>query len=65
MMMVGKVIKVSTNPPTMGADCGRCAKLMKIARPRIPNTMDGTAARLEMFTSIRSVTQVCGANSSR
>ena len=65
IMMVGKVIRVSTSPPTMGADCGRPAKLMKIARPRIPNTMEGTAAKLEILTSIISVSRFVGANSSR
>jgi hypothetical protein len=65
MMIVGSVISVSTSPPTSGADCGRPAKLMNIARPRMPNTMDGTAARFEMFTSIRSVKRFFGANSSR
>ena len=40
-------------------------QLMKTAKPRIPNTIDGTAARLEMFTSIKSVIQFLGANSSR
>jgi hypothetical protein len=38
---------------------------MKVARPRIPKTMDGTAARFEIFTSIRSVNRFFGANSSR
>ena len=31
----------------------------------MPNTIDGTAARLEMLTSITSVIQFFGANSSR
>ncbi len=65
MMMVGSVISVSTSPPTIGADRGRPAKLMNAARPRIPNTIDGTAARFEMLTSIRSVSLFFGANSSR
>ncbi|MBP7243068.1 MAG: ABC transporter permease subunit, partial [Amaricoccus sp.] len=34
--------------------------LMKIARPRMPKTIEGTAARLEMFTSIRSVSRFFG-----
>ena len=55
MMMVGRVISVSTSPPTIGEDCGRPAKLMNTARPRIPKTIEGTAARFELFTSIRSV----------
>ena len=65
MMIVGSVISVSTSPPTMGADCGSPAKLMKIARPRMPKTIDGTAARFEMLTSMRSVSRFFGANSSR
>ena len=65
MMMVGRVISVSTSPPTSGADCGRWANWIKTASPRIPNTIDGTAARFEMLTSIRSVQRFCGANSSR
>ena len=65
MMIVGSVISVSTRPPTIGADIGRCMKLMKKARPRMPKTIEGTAARFEMFTSITSVSQFFGANSSR
>ncbi len=65
MMIVGSVIRVSTRPPTMGADDGRWAIWMNTARPRIPNTIDGTAARFEMFTSIRSVKRFWLANSSR
>ena len=65
MLIVGNVIRVMTSAPTIGADWGRPAKLMKMARPRIPNTMEGTAARFEMFTSITSVIQFFGANSSR
>jgi hypothetical protein len=56
MMIVGSVISVSTSPPTIGADCGKCMNWMNTARPKIPNTMEGTAARFEMFTSIKSVT---------
>ena len=62
--MVGSVISVSVRPPTRGADCGRCANWMKTARPRMPNTIDGTA-RLAMFTSMKSVKRFSGANSSR
>jgi len=65
MMMVGSVIKVSTRPPTSGADRGRPKKLMNTASPSKPNTIEGTAARLLMFTSIISVHLFCGANSSR
>ena len=31
----------------------------------MPKTIEGTAARLEMFTSMMSVSQFFGANSSR
>ena len=52
-------------PPTSGADCGKCMNWINTARPRMPKTMEGTAARFEMLTSIRSVKRFCGANSSR
>ncbi len=65
MMIVGSVISVKARPPTMDDDTGSCMKLMKIARARIPNTIEGTAARFEMFTSIASVHLFFGANSSR
>ena len=58
MMMVGSVISVSTRPPTRGAERGRPKKLMKTARPSRPKTIDGTAARLLMLTSMRSVQPV-------
>ena len=60
MMIVGSVISVRTRPPTSGADCGKPANWMNTARPRIPNTMEGTAARFEMFTSIRVGPAVLG-----
>ena len=63
--IVGKVIKVSTRPPTRGADLGIPKKFMNTARPSKPNTMDGTAARLLMFTSMKSVIRFLGAISSR
>ena len=65
MMMVGSVISVSTSPPTNGAERGRPKKLRKTASPRRPKTIEGTAARLLMLTSIRSVQRFLGANSSR
>jgi len=65
MMMTGRVIRLSTSPPTSGAERGRPKKLMNTARPNKPNTMEGTAARLLMLTSIRSVQRFFGANSSR
>ena len=65
MMMVGSVISVSTRPPTSEAERGRPRKLMKTARPSRPKTIDGTAARLLMLTSMRSVSRFFLANSSR
>ena len=50
---------------TTGADRGKPKTLRNTARPSRPNTMDGTAARLLMFTSIRWVQRFLGANSSR
>jgi hypothetical protein len=55
MMMVGRVISVSTRPPTRGVERGTPKKLMKMARPSRPKMIDGTAARLLMLTSIISV----------
>jgi hypothetical protein len=65
MMMVGKVSSVSTSAPTSGADRGRPKNPMNTARPSRPNTMEGTAARLLMFTSMMSVQRLRTANSSR
>src|SRR5690606_5769587 len=65
MMMVGSVIRVSTSPPTTGIERGTSKKLMKMARPKRPKMMEGTAARLLMLTSMRSVQRLRGANSSR
>ena len=55
----------STKPPTRGAERGRSKKLMNTAAPSRPNTIEGTAARLLMLTSISSVQRLRGANSSR
>ncbi len=65
MMMVGRVIKVSTRAPTRGVERGMPKKLMKTASPSRPKTIEGTAARLLMLTSMRSVSRFFGANSSR
>ena len=65
MMIVGSVISESTMPPTSGAERGRPKVWMKTARPSRPKTIEGTAARLLMLTSIRSVMRFFGANSSR
>jgi hypothetical protein len=62
---VGSVIRVSTIPPVRDDDLGIPKKFKKMARPRRPNIIDGTAARLLIFTSIISVRRFSGANSSR
>ena len=62
-MIVGKVINANTMPPTNGAERGRPKKFRKTARPKRPNTMDGTAAKLLMLTSMMSVQRFFGANS--
>ena len=53
--MVGNVINDNTKPPTNGIDLGIPKKLIKTAKPNKPNIIDGTAARLFIFTSIKSV----------
>jgi hypothetical protein len=65
MMMVGRVIKDSTSAATRGVERGTPKMAMKTASPRSPKTIEGTAAKLLMFTSIRSVQRFLGANSSR
>ena len=65
MITVGRVITVSTSPPTSGAERGRPKKFRNTASPNRPNTIEGTAARLLMLISIRSVHRLRGANSSR
>ena len=65
MMMTGSVSSERTSPPTRGADRGMAIQLMNTARPSRPKTIDGTAARLLIFTSIRSDQRLRGANSSR
>ena len=65
MMMVGSVISASVSPPTSGAERGSPMKFRKTASPSRPKTIEGTAARLLMLTSISSVQRFCGANSSR
>ena len=65
MMMTGSVSSDSTSPPTSGAERGSAAQLMNTASPSRPNTIEGTAARLLMLTSMRSDHRFFGANSSR
>ena len=66
MIIVGSVISVKTSPPTKGADLGTPKTLIYTAKPKIPNTIDGTAAKLLIFISIMSIHQLFfGANSSK
>ena len=65
IIIVGKVINAKTNPPIKGIDLGIPNRLINIAKPSIPNTTEGTAARLLILISISSVNLFLGANSSR
>ena len=65
MIMVGKVIMESTNPPTKGEERGRPKKLIKIANPSTPKMIDGTAAKLLILISIKSNHLLRGANISK
>ena len=66
IIIVGSVIKERTIPPTSGADLGIPKKFKNIAKPNRPNIIEGTAARLFIFTSIKSTNLLFfGANSSK
>ena len=65
IIIVGNVINAKTKPPAKGEDLGKPKKFKKIAKPSNPNTIEGTAARLLIFTSIKFVNLFFGANSSR
>ena len=65
IIIVGKVINDRTNPPTNGEDLGRSKYPRNIDKPNRPNTIDGTAAKLFIFTSITSDNLLLGANCSR
>ena len=65
MMIVGRVIRARVRPPTTGAERGRCMTFRKTASPSRPKTIEGTAARLLMLTSMMSTHRRFGANSSR
>ena len=56
MTMVGNVIRASTIPPTSGTERGIPKKPRNTESPSRPKTIDGTAARLLMLTSMKSVT---------
>ena len=58
--MVGRTRSASTRPPTRGAERGRPKKFRKTARPSRPNTIDGTAARLLILTSMTCGEPVLG-----
>ena len=63
--MVGIIIKASVSPATSGAERGMPKRLRKIARPKSPKMIEGTAARFEIFISINRVRVDFFANSSR
>ena len=65
IIIVGNVINAKTIPPTIGADLGKCMIFRKIANPRSPKIIEGTAARLLILTSKNSVNLFFGASSSR
>ena len=65
IIIVGKVIKDKTIPPTRGVDLGNPNVFKIIPSPNKPNTIEGTAAKLLILISIKSVTLFFGANSSR
>ena len=64
-MIVGKVINDKTIPPTNEVDLGKPKKFNNIPRPSKPNIIEGTAAKLLIFISIKSVTFPGFANSSK
>ena len=53
--IVGSVINPKTRPPTSGADLGKPNVERKTDKPSKPKTIDGTAAKLFIFTSMKSV----------
>ena len=65
MIIVGNVIIPRTIPPTNGIDLGIPKTPIKIANPKIPNTTEGTAAKLLIFISIISVILFLGAKPSK
>ena len=62
---MGKVISDKTIPPTSGEDLGKSKYPKKIDSPSKPKTIDGTAAKLLMLTSIISDSLFLGANCSK
>ena len=52
IIIVGSVINPKTRPPTSGADLGKPNVDRKTDKPSNPKTIDGTAAKLFIFTSM-------------
>ena len=65
IIILGNVINARVMPATRGVDLGRSNVPSKIPKPNKPNTIDGTAARLFILISIKSVIRFLGANSSK
>ena len=65
IIIVGSVIKDKVIPPTKGVDLGKLNTANKTPKPKRPKTIDGTAAKLFILTSIKSVNLFLGANSSK
>ena len=65
IIIVGNVINDKTSPPTNGVDLGRSKTFKSNAKPSNPKTIDGTAAKLLILTSINAEILFFGANSSK
>ena len=65
IIIVGSVINDKTIPPTRGDDRGKSKYPRNIDNPNKPNTIEGTAAKLFMFTSMISDKRFFGANCSK
>jgi hypothetical protein len=63
--MIGRTSIARVNPPTRAEDLGKLLIAMNIVMPNKPNTIEGTAARLLILTSINFVIKLLGANSSK
>ena len=64
-IILGRVIKARVIPPTKEVDLGNSNTFSKIPRPSRPKTIEGTAAKLLIFISIKSVNLFLGANLSK
>ena len=65
MINVGSIINERVSPPTSADARGRSKKFIKMASPKIPKIMEGTAARLLMFISIKLIKGFFRENSSK